>query len=604
LRADFCLGDWIVRPRRGRIERGEEIFRIHPKAMTVLECLADADGEVVTRDELHERVWPGVIVTDDSLTQCIAELRRAFGDSAKESKVIKTIPKAGFCLVPPVETLADRKVIRLNDTRKRLTVFIATIALLAVIASWRLIDVNQPGLSNSIAVLAFVNMSDDPDNEYFSDGISEELLNLLTTIPELQVIARTSSFSFKEKDVTVAEIAHKLNVAYILEGSVRKVDDRVRVTAQLIETGTETHLWSKTYDRTLDDIFNVQNDIAKDVVESLKVPLLGETGPTVRKSDPIAYELFLRCRHFSRSGSVESLRKGESFCRQSLEIDPDYAPSWSLLSSIYHNLAVGGHVDYKKGYQKAGDFNRHALELDPNLARAHSSMGWDAMMFDRDLLAAAKHFKKALALAPNDARIIGNASVFAETLGRFDRAIELADQALALNPLSSIVYSNIAIVHCFAGQFEKASERFTVAHELYANNRFLLPWQAKCHLLQNQPEKALALAGRIELEVRRLWVLPMALYDLGELDSSNSALNQLIEKYPHEAASFIAENYAWRGEADQAFKWLNRAIDEKQYIWGSLVFDPAFRKLHADPRWAIIRAKDGRSEKLIQSIDF
>jgi TolB-like protein len=453
----------------------------------------------------------------------------------------------------------------------------------------------------SIAVLPFVNMSEDPANEFFADGISEELLNLLAAIPELRVTARTSSFSFKEKDVTIAEIAHQLGVAHVLEGSVRKDGRRVRVTAQLIETGSETRLWSETYDRNLDDIFAIQDEIAGEVVGSLKVTLLGEALPRVRETDPEAYVLYLQCNNF-RAGSLEDLRRGEKYCRQSLEIDPDYAPTWEALGNMYTNLAVNGGIDYEEGFAQAKRCKQRALELDPSLASAHAGLGWAAMIHDRDLPTAARPYRAALEIAPGDYFVLGGAAVFAETLGRFERAIELADRALAVNPLGYVVYANIATVHCYVGQFDRANERFEKYSELGGKEGN--QWRARCWLQQGKPEKALAEAKRIESVTRRLWVLPMAYYDLGRIEESDLALNALIEGYANEAAAFIAENYAWRGDIDRAFEWLGRAIEEKQYMWGSLVFDPVFSKLHSDPRWQDIRARDGRSEEQLQKIDF
>jgi len=454
----------------------------------------------------------------------------------------------------------------------------------------------------SIAVLPFVNMSDDPANEFFADGISEELLNLLASLPELRVTARTSSFSFKGKDATIADIAIQLGVAHVLEGSVRRNGERVRVTAQLIETGSETRLWSETYDRTLDDIFAIQDEIAREVVGSLKITLLGGAMPRSRATDPEAYMRYLQCNNF-RVGAEEVLRRGEEYCRQALEIDPDYAPAWSALGTIYANLAIRGSVDFKDGYQQSKKFRQRALELDPNLADAHAGLGWHAMMYDRDLAAAADHFRAALDLAPSDYRVLGGAAVFAETLGRFERAIELADRALAVNPLGHVVYSNTAIVHCYIGEFERANERFEKAAELDHDDSGN-PWRARCWLQQGQPDKALVEAASVASESRRLWVQSMAYHDLGKHAEAEQALNALIEGHAHDAAAFIAENYARRGDIDQAFEWLQRAIDEKQYMWGSLVFDPAFSTLHADQRWHVIRARDGRSEEQLQKISF
>ena len=376
-------------------------------------------------------------------------------------------------------------------------------------------------------------MSSDPEQEYFSDGISEELLNLLARIPELRVIARTSSFAFKGKDVKIADIASELNVAYVLEGSVRQSGDQVRITTQLIRSADSSHVWSETYDRTLKDIFAIQDEIAGAVVKRLKITLLGTVVPKTLETDPEAYMLYLQCRHFS-TGTLEGFRKGEQYCRQSLAIDPNYAPAWDALSRVYTNMAISGYISFREGYKKKLEFTRRALELDPNLAQAHAGLGWYAMMYDRDLPAAAAHYRVALKLAPNDASVLSSASVFAETLGRFDRAIELADKGLAVDPLAYVIYGNIATVHCYVGQFEQANARFDKAIELKPNSRGN-PWRAKCYLLQGQPENALAEAKFIKSESRRLWILPMALHDLGrhkESDQASTSLSRNTQMKP------------------------------------------------------------------------
>ena len=360
-------------------------------------------------------------------------------------------------------------------------------------------------------------------------------------------------------------------------------------------------LYQRTMFGTLDNIFAIQDEIAGEVVESMEGVLLGKATPKAKETDPEAYALYLQCSYFG-AGDREHLRKGEEYCRQSLEIDPNYAPTWASLGTIYTNLAISGYIDFKDGYEKKLEYTRRALELDPNLAYAHGGLAWHAMMYERDLQAAAEQYGVALKLAPNDSRILGGAAVLAESLGRFDRAIELAEKALTVNPLGWITYENTAIVRCWAGQFELANAWFDKAIELKPRERGN-PWRAKCYLLHGRPDKALAEAYRIDLRARQLWIMPMAHYELGQFDASEQALEALIEGHAHEAASFIAENFAWRGEIDRAFEWLDRAKKEKQYMWGSLVFDPAFRNLHADPRWAEFRAQDGRSEEQIRKIE-
>ncbi|MDH3401789.1 MAG: tetratricopeptide repeat protein [Chromatiales bacterium] len=458
---------------------------------------------------------------------------------------------------------------------------------------------------NSIAVLPFINMSEDADNEYFSEGISEELLAELTRIPELRVTARTSSFSFKGKGATIADIARELKVSYVLEGSVRKAGNHVRVTVQLIETVSGTHLWSENYDRMLEDIFAVQDEIANRVVDELQITLLAKGETKTRQTNPDAFASFLQGTYLlDRAGSQEAFQKSEEYLRASLALDPGYAPAWEQLSRAKINQAIAGYIEFAKGYRQAKEFTEKALELDPGFAAAHASIGWIAMMYDQDLPAAATHFQKALDLSPYDARILSNSSVFAETLGRFERAIELGERTLRIDPLNSTTYANVATVYAYTGQFDKAEARFEKSAELNPEGQYMWPWFAKMYLLQGRPDQALALTDRITYEPRKLWILPMAFYDLGRVTESADALRRLKELYPNEAASYIAEIHAWRGEVDEAFYWLERAIGERQYMWGSLVFDPAFKKLRGDPRWSAIRSAVGRSEEQIKKIEF
>ena len=226
------------------------------------------------------------------------------------------------------------------------------------------------------------------------------------------------------------------------------------------------------------------------------------------------------------------------------------------------------------------------------------------MMYDRDLGVAAEQLKQARILAPSNADVIAMSSTFAETLGRIDLAIDFGERSLLFDPLNARRRSNLAYIYSYIGRLDRAEELFEQAAELRPDVEVTLPWLAKLHLLQGRPEDAISVANRISVEHKRLWTLPMAYYDLGQEDTSEELLSKLTEDYADMAASFIAENHAWRGEIDQAFVWLNRAIDESQFMWGSLVFDPAFKNLHNDPRWNDIRSKVGRSEDQLKEIEF
>ncbi|MFC1740770.1 adenylyl cyclase, partial [Pseudomonadota bacterium] len=236
----------------------------------------------------------------------------------------------------------------------------------------------------SIAVLPFVNMSDDADNEYFSDGLAEELLNLLTQIPQLKVASRTSSFSFKGKDFKISDVGLELNVAHVLEGSVRKSGDLIRITAQLIKVEDGFHMWSETWDRSLDNIFVIQDEIAAAVVDQLEITLLGSV-PKVEETDPEAYALFLQARHFSNLLTPEGWEQANILYKQALEIDPEYAAAWAGLSRNYVNLTGYNLLPPEEGYQAGREAAEKALAIDPDTAPAHSALGWIAMYYETDL---------------------------------------------------------------------------------------------------------------------------------------------------------------------------------------------------------------------------
>ena len=287
----------------------------------------------------------------------------------------------------------------------------------------------------AIAVLPFTNLSTDKEQEYFSDGLTEELLNVLAKNPKLQVTSRTSAFSFKGKKTDIKTIAEKLNVTHVLEGSVRKAGNQLRITAQLIEVATDSHLWSQTYDRQMENIFAVQDDIAASVAGALKVTLEGGQTPKAQQTNPEAYNAYLQGRYFFDRRSKEDLEKAIGYYEQALQIDPNYARAWVGLSEVHSRQADSGYVPVDEGYAKARKEVEKALELDPNLAEAHAQMGWIKRNYDWDWTGADAAYKRALELEPANADVVRGAAVLAATLGRFDEAITLDRRAIELDPL-------------------------------------------------------------------------------------------------------------------------------------------------------------------------
>jgi len=451
----------------------------------------------------------------------------------------------------------------------------------------------------SIAVLPFVNMSRDEENEYFADGLSEELLNVLAKIRGLRVASRTSAFSFKGKGVDIPTVAQKLNVATVLEGSVRKSGKRVRITAQLIEVASDSHLWSETYDRELDDIFAVQDDIAQAVVKELRATLLGEraaaaSGATAanivrqastgRTDNPQAYQLYLQGKFFAERITQVDTDKAVEFYDQALVLDPSFALAFAGLSRVHQTRAGFGFSRIDEGFRLAREAAERARELDPGLADAHLALGLIAELHDWNWTAADASFQRALELAPGDARVVNAAAGLERVLGRVDRALELTGRAIALDPLSAPARRQAGLVYVIADRLDDAVASFKRALDLSPGSGLNHAFLAITELLRERPEAALPFAEAETHDVFRNLALALVHHALGHPREALGALTALRE-FGWTAAYQVAETYAFRNEIDAAFDWLERAHTQHDPGVIYTATDPLLRVLQADPRW-------------------
>jgi len=454
----------------------------------------------------------------------------------------------------------------------------------------------------SIAVLPFVDMSQNKDKEYFSDGISEELLNLLAKIPELRVAARTSSFSFKGKNVEIQEVARQLNVAHVLEGSVRKAGDRVRITAQLIHAVDGYHVWSQTWDRTLDDIFAIQDEIAADVVKQLKVTLLGEV-PKTRATDPEAYALYLQSRQIALSLTQESFEKSDALLHRVLEIDPRYAPAWIGLAANYFNKA-GSFMPEAEGMARARETARKALEIDPEYAPAHATLGFIAMYGENDPDGAARHLERAMALAPTEPRVLNGSAVLLHLLGRPEEALALHEANVKRDPLNATFFFNKAIVELALGRSDDVIATLRTAVSLAPGHGVAHALIAVALLKKGDHSAALAEAEQETNEQMRATTLPIVYHALGRMKDSDAALDTLIAQYAQDNATGVAGVYAFRGEADQAFAWLDKAAKAGESSLAEIPSIPFFEGIRKDPRWLPFLRGIGKAPEQLARIQF
>jgi TolB-like protein/lipoprotein NlpI len=441
---------------------------------------------------------------------------------------------------------------------------------------------------NSIAVLPFVNMSSDEEQEYFSDGLSEELLNLLAKIPQLHVAARTSSFSFKGKDLEVTEIASRLKVAHVLEGSVRKHNQQLRITAQLIRADNGYHLWSETYDRQLDNIFEIQEEIAISVVDALKITLLNEA-PKTRKTNTAAYQLFLEGQYLKRQISGDSLLKAIEAFNQAVEIDPSYAPAWAEMADTY--LWVGGSEKFSReeGHALADQAIEKAISIDPEYAFAYYVRGISWIFSKKEFSRGIEDFEHALQLEPNNAFLIAAMGKGALVTGQFDLAIAQYQEALALEPVVPEFYWFIGKAYLSSGRMDEAEASFRKLLDLSPDSYGSLDlWET------------LFLKGELEAALAHLAALgnaagPLSIthYALGNSVKANEYLAELIENAADSYPYAIAQVYGYRGDKDKTFEWLNTMLENGNQFSTFILSDAALRSIHSDPRWPDFLAELG-----------
>ena len=440
------------------------------------------------------------------------------------------------------------------------------------------------GFDRSIAVLPFINMSDDADNEYFSDGLSEELLNLLAKIPELKVASRSSSFQFKGEKIDVKEAAQKLNVAHVLEGSVRKSGKQIRITAQLIKADDGYHLWSETYDRSLDNIFAIQDEISAAVVAALKVELLGEV-PKAEVVNAEAYTLFLKARYLYSKWGKENFESAIEAFRQALIIEPEYADAWASLSVAYLTQTTSGYRPRDEGLALARDAVDRALSYNPGLAAAWARLSLIQSRFEWDWAAAEASLQKALDLAPNDYRVLSAAGSLSGTLDRLDDALAYYRQILDKEPLELISLYNVAEVLLKQGRLDESEAAFRRLLELNPDDWGTHTQLAIILLMKGDSQEAWR---ELDLEVDPLqqeFGRILALSSLDRKDEAAEKLDAYIEKNQSWAAFPIAGVYAWQGDVDKAISWLERAIEQRDSSMTDILTEPLLTSLRDDPRW-------------------
>jgi serine/threonine protein kinase/Tfp pilus assembly protein PilF len=445
----------------------------------------------------------------------------------------------------------------------------------------------------SIAVLPFVDLSPEENQAYFSEGLAEELLNELSKVRGLRVAARMSSFRFAGKAEDSAMVGKKLNVATLLEGSVRKQTSRARISVRLIHASDGLQLWSDTYDTELKDILSVQQQIAQAVAAEMKIALLGGKAPPVKPVNAEAHNAYLQGRYLYERRTKSNLEKATAYAEQAIRLDPQYANAWLLLAACRIGLADAGELPAQQGFQMARQAVNQALKLDPNLAEAYSALGWIQMQWEWDWAGADASYKRALQLEPGNAHVLDGAASLAGVLGRFDEALDLYRRAREADPLNSQALFNSAFPAYYAGRYDHASAALSSALELVPEMVGVHGMLGRIWLAKAQPQKALAEMDKEKDPALRLFGLALAYDALGRRGESDANLNELIQKFQADSPYQIALVYARRGDANEAFRWLEKAYSTRDAGLNELKGDPLLNNLRPDPRFRGLLKKVG-----------
>jgi len=621
------IGAWRVDAAREQISKDGSTVKLERRSMQLLLCLADHPGRILSVDELLDRVWTGVVVTPDSVYQAVASLRRILGDDASQPTYIANIPRRGYRLVALVapwvdqpETGSESKLLPPAAVKLRAhTRWVAAGSALALILALgflvtearrplrtvaeeapstpvaRAAPVAQRAVpARSIAVLPFVDLSEKKDQQYFADGMAEEIIGRLSRVSDLRVPARTSSFYFKGRSSTVADIAIALGVANVLEGSVRTSGRRVRVTAQLVRADDGYEVWSQSYDRELRDIFEVQDDIATDIATALQISLAG--GPLSRERGGTrnleAYKLYLRARsRVTPDSTTTTIKKAQRMLRQAIKLDPKFGLAWAQLASLSVPLVSNGDLSPAEGYAEAQRLALHTIEISPGVAEPHALLAYLYRTRDWDWSAARTELRSALNADPADPVSLMLDGMLSMTLGQHEKAEHQLRAAVARDPLFDYANFHLGNELYLQGKYSEAEATFRRLLDIAPRFKWTRPYLAKTLLAEGKSPAALDELQPMDTDAARLDYLPMVLLANGRAPEADAALQKLIAHYAATDAYYVAMTYAYRNDKLLALKWFERAYAQKDAGLLEMMGEPALRNISTESRFhAILRA--------------
>jgi TolB-like protein/DNA-binding winged helix-turn-helix (wHTH) protein/Flp pilus assembly protein TadD len=612
------FGVFDVDMQAGQLCKAGLRVKLQEQPFQVLAALLEHPGEVVTREELRQRLWPAdtFVDFDVGLNGALKKLRFALGDAADSPTFIETIPRRGYRFIATVKPVTVDFVNRsgpawaggLSWPQAAKMSLIALAAAAAILVVWRLdwrarssAKTNSQTNIQSLAVLPLENLSGDPSQDYFADGMTDELITNLGQIGSLRVISRTSVMQYRGVHKPLPQIARELNVDTIVEGTVVRSGGQVRITAQLIQASADKHLWAQSYERDLKDVLGLQreiaNAIAKHVGSTLAPPQirLGSGRPT----SPEVYESYLKGEYFLNRFTPDSIRKAADYFQEAIEKDPNYAPAYSKLAGCYQILAGLGAIPKKVAYPKAKVLVAKALELDPQFAAAHAVWGWSLLLYELDFATAGAELKRAVELNPNGAEGHQGLGDYYATMGQLQESVLEVERARELDPLASIVNSDLCTMLFFARRYDEALAQCKANLDLDPNSVRALWSIGEVYAAKGMNSEAVSTF----LQAMQLGGAPPGMIAAAKTGARDSGL----KGYWKALTPFLPENvangnlepfdaavgYAYAGDADMALRSLEKAVEARCYGITYLAVNPMFDSLRSDPRFVSLLRRIG-----------
>jgi TolB-like protein/Tfp pilus assembly protein PilF len=557
-RAVVRFGQFELDQHSGELRRDGTRIRLQEQPLQVLRILLEHPGKIIPREELQTRIWPSdtFVDFDHGINNAIKRLREALGDTAETPRYVETLPRRGYRFIGKTD----------SDTPE----------------------------IKSLAVLPLEDLSRDPEREYFADGLTEALITILAKIGDLRVISRTSAMQYKGVHKNIREIARELDVDTIVEGTVLRVGQRIRITAQLIDALKESHLWAESYERDLRDVLSLQSEIAQAIAREIQVKLTPQEKAQLEEAapvDPDAYEAYLKGRYYWNKSSGETLSKGAQCFRLAIEKDPQYAAAYAGLADCANRGGWFGFLAPKDGFGKGKELVGKALSIAPNLAEAYASLGWALTHHDFEFVQAEQAFERSIELNSRYATAHEWFGMLLGGLGRFDEAMAEFAKAVRLDPLAPVIHIAWAWIYFHARRYEEALEQSDRTLELDPS---FLP---SCYLLgtvqmfKGNEEFSIA-AYRRGVEASSgapsyLGGLGWAYANAGRKADARSVLADLCEmrKQRYVMATNMALIHAGLGEKEEALGWLEQGFEERAAWMVYLNTDPRYDSLRSEPRF-------------------